>query len=68
MKTSRSFAGTQNLACLSTEFNQEWMLDNGSDVHVCTSLSAIKHGMDEDDKVCEDWKGISANADGIGLV
>ncbi|GMF18665.1 unnamed protein product [Phytophthora fragariaefolia] len=70
MMRSSSDAATsrQIMACSSDEYTQEWMLDTGTEVHVCTDMDSFQHELVEDDKYFNDWKGDSAKAEGIGLV
>ncbi|OWZ03552.1 polyprotein [Phytophthora megakarya] len=58
----------QVLACTSDMATQEWMLDTGTDVHVCTTASSFLNGISEDNEYFDDWRGDRKNSDGIGLV
>ncbi|KAE9265443.1 hypothetical protein PR003_g32455, partial [Phytophthora rubi] len=56
------------LSCTSKEFTQAWMLDTGTDVHVCTSATSFHGEMEEDRDYFDDWMGRSNKSDGVGLV
>ncbi|KAE9353649.1 hypothetical protein PF008_g4912 [Phytophthora fragariae] len=56
------------LAATTNSHPQEWMLDTGTGVHVCTSDSAFAYLEEDEDMMFLDWKGGSASSDGVGLV
>ncbi|GMF22868.1 unnamed protein product [Phytophthora fragariaefolia] len=66
--SSDAVTSRQIMACSSDEYTQEWMMDTGTDVHVCTDMDSFQHELVEGDKYFNDWKGDSAKAEGIGLV
>ncbi|GMG14580.1 unnamed protein product [Phytophthora fragariaefolia] len=44
--SSDAAASRQIMACSSDEYTQEWMLDTGTDVHVCTDMDEYHDGAD----------------------
>ncbi|POM60716.1 Gag protein [Phytophthora palmivora] len=59
---------SKSMACVSSTFKQEWMLDTGTIVHVCTDLSAFRYGVQQDNEYFDDWQGSRSTSDGFGLV